>query len=224
MAVITIGRLAEEIKSLLDGGNPPAASSVSYNEVKIAIGQVVNGVLKTEHLQINARTGETIPNGTVLALYEGITFTQYGTGRSKATLPVKPLKLPRNMGVWSIFPSGQPDKEFIPLQMGQASLLKSQKLINDLMGQVGYENFGLEVIFTKDLTQTNRGETLDMRLVIMDISQYGDYDILPILPEHEWQVKQEVYKLYSTQEIPDKTVDSTVKEEKGVPTIQQTES
>jgi hypothetical protein len=44
---------------------------------------------------------------------------------------------------------------------------------------------------------------------------------LPILPEQEWQVIQEVYKLYSTQAIPDKLVDPTVDESKGIPTIQQ---
>ena len=60
-----------------------------------------------------------------------------------------------------------------------------------------------------------------MRLAIMDISMYGDYDPLPILPEQEWEVIQQVYKIYSTQAIPDKLVDPTVDEQKGIPTIQQ---
>jgi hypothetical protein len=171
--------------------------------------------------------GETIPNGTTLGLYEGIDVVSYN-GKSKATLPIKPLKLPRNMGIWAIYPQYDVnvdvydlDKEFIPLQMGQGSLLKSQPLINDLMGQVGYENFGMDVIFTKDLKSLFPNIKLAMRLAIMDISMYGDYDPLPILPEQEWQVINEVYKLYATQVVPDKLVDPTVDESKGSPTIQQ---
>jgi len=224
MAVVTIYRLAEAAKNLIEGGNPATASSIGWGELKIACGQVINQLLKTDYVSINIKTKEVIPNGAVLGLYEGITFTAYGTGKSKATLPIKPLKLPRNMGVWSIFPTSNPDKEFLPLQMGQASLLKSQTLINDLLGQVGYEVFGGEVVFTKDLTQMIPGETLSMRLMIMDISQYGDYDILPVPGEWEWQIITEVYKMYSTQPIPDKLIDPTVKENKNVPLKQQQQS
>ncbi len=224
MSVVTIGRLSEEILRILSGGQIQVSTNISISEIKISIGQVVNEMLKTEHLTINEAMGEKIPNGSVLGLYEGITYTQYGTGRSQATLPIKPLKLPRNMGVWSIFPSGQSDKEFIPLQMGQATLLKSQKLINDLMGQVGYEVFGMQVVFTKDLTQMYRNKALDMRLVIMDISQYDDYDPLPVLPEQEFLIKQKVVELYSKVGIADYLVDSSVKENQNVPTINQKQS
>lgn len=132
------------------------------------------------------------------------------------------------MGIWAIYAKYSPndigydlDKEFIPLQMGQGSLIRSQPLINDLMGQVGYENFGMDVIFTKDLKSLFPDIKLAMRLAIMDISMYGDFDPLPILPEQEWQVINEVYKLYATQVVPDKLVDPTVDESKNIPTLQQ---
>lgn len=222
MAVVTIYRLAEEIKALLDGGNPPAASSISYNEIKISIGQVCNALLKVEHFTINEKMNERIPNGSVLGWYDGISVYS-SNGKSKCSLPIKPLKLPRNMGVFSIYPkyntdgNYELDKEFIPLQMGQAGLLKSQPMINDILGQVGYETFGGEIIFTKDIKALFPDVVLAIRLVIMDISQYSDTDILPILPEQEWQIKETVYKMYSTQPIPDKVIDSTVKENKGIP-------
>jgi hypothetical protein len=224
MAVITIGRMQEEIMRILDGGTLQAASDVSANEIKIAIGQVANSLLKTDYLSVNAKLGETIANGTVLGLYEGITPTSYKTGKSKATLPVKPLKLPRNMGIFSVFLSDEPDNEFIPLQMGQRNLLQSQPLINDLLGQVGYENFGLELVFTKDLPLLFPGKTLSMRLAIMDISEYGDWDVLPLLPEHEFQIKQEVVKMFSGMPIPDKLVDSSNKANQNIPVNQQKES
>ena len=229
MSVVTIYRLAEQSMKLIEGGNRAVGSSVTFNEVKIACGNVINQLLKTEYFTINAKMAETIPNGTCLGLYEDIDVVSYN-GKSKATLPIKPIKLPRNMGIWAIYPKYDPlgvyelDKEFIPLQMGQGALINSQPLINNLLGQVGYENFGLDVIFTKDLKTLFPNIKLAMRLAIMDISLYGDWDVLPILPEQEWQVIQEVYKLYSTQVVPDKLVDPTVDETKNTPTSQQKSS
>lgn len=222
MAVVTIYRLAEECFRLIEGGNPAVASSISINELKIACGQVINQLLKVEYLQINSKIGEVIPNGSVLGLYT-VPVTKY-KDRSQASLPIKPIKLPRNMGVFSIFPEDEPDKEFIPLQMGQYSLIRSQVGFNDLLGQVGYEVYGDKVIFTKDLTIPRETVNVNMRLVVMDIAAYGDFDILPILPEMEIQVKQEVYKLYISQSIPDKVVDSTVKENKNIPLKEQSQS
>lgn len=276
MAAVTIYRLAEQAIKLIEGGTRAAGSSLTFNEVKIACGQVINSLLKTDYLTVNSAMKETIPNGTTLGLYEGIDVFSYN-GKSRATLPIKPLKLPRNMGIWAIYPgyvdcsntdtpsskggiskasineisifvppskdqtgigievgtkyqeftcpvTYELDKEFIPLQMGQGALIKSQPLINDLMGQVGYENFGMDVIFTKDLKTLFPNIKLAMRLAIMDISMYGDYDPLPILPEQEWQVIQEVYKIYATQVVPDKLVDPTVEESKNIPTSQQKSS
>ena len=134
------------------------------------------------------------------------------------------------MGVFSIYPkyelngNYELDKEFIPVQMGQSALLKSQPMINDLLGQVGYEVFGDSVIFTKDIKTMFPDVVLAMRLVIMDVSQYGDYDMLPILPEQEWDIKQAVIEMYSKEPIPDKVVDSSVKERKDVPINEQRQS
>ena len=61
MTVTTIYRLAEECLKILSGGNIQLASNVSINELKIAAGQVINGLLKTDYLKINTKTRETIP-------------------------------------------------------------------------------------------------------------------------------------------------------------------
>jgi len=226
MAVITIYRLAEECLKMLSGGNIAAASNISMSEMKISIGQVCNQLLKVDYFSINEKMGELIPNGSVIGLYENIPVVSYN-GKSKATLPIKPLKLRRNMGIFAIYPkyelrdNYELDKEFIPLQMGQGGLLKSQPMINDLMGQVGYENFGNDVIFTKDIKAMFPDVVVAMRLAIMDISEYGDYDPLPVLPEMEWQIKQEVIKLYSGVGVADMLVDSTVKQQENVPITQQ---
>jgi len=179
MAVVTIYRLSEQALSLLEGGDLKAASSLSLNEIKIAVGQVINALLKVDYMSVNLKMGEAIPNGSVLALYEDISC-ETSNGKSQCTLPVKPYKLPRNMGVWGVYPkyttngNYEYDKEFIPLQMGQGGLIKSQPMINDLLGQVGYECFGDKLIFTKDIKSLFPDVVVAMRLVIMDKELFTD--------------------------------------------------
>ena len=131
------------------------------------------------------------------------------------------------MGVWAVYPKWEAngyyelDKEFIPLEMGQGGLLKSQRLISDLLGQIGYERFGEKLIFTKDLKGISQDVVLAMRLVILDIDKYDDWTMLPIPPEMEFDVVNEVVKMYKDQGIPDKTVDPSTSEQKDVPITQQ---
>lgn len=215
-------KIAEQVVRLLNGGDIPVASKVKILEAKIAVEQVINKMLKMEYLNLNIPTSEFIPNGASLATYEDISVEQYN-GRSKSTLPAMPLKLPRGIGVYQIFDPANMDCPFIPLEMGQWGLLKSQPLINNLLGQVGYEWYGTDIIYTSDLTQPDP-TTVTIRLVVLDASQYSDYDILPLPADMEWDVIQEVYKLFSTEPVADKLVDSGVNEQRNVPVNQQVQS
>jgi len=229
MAVITIGRMSEEILKMLSGGELSSAKNISLQEIKIAIGQVINSLLKVDYTKVNMKSGETIPNGIVMALYENISVTQ-SNGVSKSVLPIKPIQLQRNMGVYAIYPkyssTGNYElrQEFIPIEMGHGAFMDSQPLLNNLLGQTGYECFGNEIIYDKDLVALFPDIKVAMRLAIMDVSQYGDFDILPLLPEHEWTIKQEVVKLYSGVGVPDKIVDSTTKAQQNIPVNQQKQS
>ena len=215
-------RLAEQVVRLLNGGEIPVSTKVKINEVKIAVEQVLNKLLKMEYLNVNIPSLEYIPNGASVATYEGIEIVQYGT-RSKSVLPAMPLKLPRGIGVYQIFDPANMDCPFIPLEMGQFGLIKSQPLINDLLGFTGYEWYGTDIIYTKDLTQPSPIH-VTIRLVVLDISQYSDYDILPVPADMEWDIIQEVYKLFSTEPVGDKLVDSGVNEQRNVPIVQQQQS
>ncbi len=222
----TLYLLAEECLKALSGGNIAAASNISLGEMKISICQVANQLLKVEHFSVNEKMAEKIDNGAVIGWYEDISVTSFN-GKSTATLPIKPIKLPRNMGVFGIYPKYESngnyelDKEFIPLQMGQSALLKSQPMINDLLGQIGYENYGISIVFTKDIKTMFPNIVLAMRLAVLDFSQYGDYDVLPLLPEQEWQIKQEVIKLYSGVGVADLLVDASNKQQQNIPVPQQ---
>lgn len=215
-------KIAEQCVRLLNGGEVPVASKVKIREAVIAVEQVLNKMLKMEYLNLNIPTAELIPNGASVATYVDIPVVQYGN-RSKSTIPAMPLKLPRGIGLYQIFDPTNMDCPFIPLEMGQWGLLKSQPLINDLLGQVGYEWYGTDVVFTKDLT-TPSPVTLTFRLVVLDMSQYSDYDILPLPADMEADVVQEVYKLFATEPVGDKLVDPNSSDQVNVPPQQQAQS
>lgn len=216
----TLFRLQEQIRKLLQGGEVSAAGVPSEGEIKLAICQAGNLLLKTDYAA-SLKMGEVIPNNAVVATYEDIAVTSLGAGQSKASLPVKPISLPRGMGLWSVYPKYTTNgryvtkDEFIPMEMGIQNLLDSQAMINDVLGQTGYEKVDMEVYFNKDLKLLWPEIKLAMRLIVYDLSQYDDYDILPLTPEMETAVIGEVLRIYGVQLPSNKRVDATVKPKGG---------
>jgi len=106
--------------------------------------------------------------------------------------------------------------QYIPLQNGQAALLKSQNLINNLLGTVGYEIRDGYVVFTEDITDAGgqNVNAVDMQLVVMDITKYGDYDILPLPADMAAQVVSEVVALLLNTPPENTVVDSRTTENK----------
>lgn len=104
--------------------------------------------------------------------------------------------------------------QYIPLQNGQPAFIKEQNLINDLLGEVGYEVRDGYVVFTEDITDAN-GEnvnSVDMQLVVADLDNYGDYDLLPLPSDMAAQIVTEVVALLMPTPSPDLRVDSRAEE------------
>lgn len=202
-------KISEQIQRFLGGGRTPTGQKVHLYEIRIAVEQVINKLLKTEYFQSNLGLGETIPNGLVLATYDNIPVVPY-KNVSQSTLPAYPVKLPLNMGVFMIFSNNDVTNVYIPLQQGDVAMLIKEPLINNLLGQVGYEVAGLQVMYNKDLT--NGGTvtpTVTMRLAVLDIAQYSDTDLLPLPSSMEWDVITEICKFYGVEPAPVKIIDGS---------------
>src|SRR6185312_849940 len=204
-------RLAEECMRLLSGGRIGAASKFHINEIKISVCQVANQLLKMEYMQTNLPLGERVPAGAAVMTYDNLPAYKY-KNVSAITLPAAPIRLPRDVGCFSIFPTGDPLAEFIPLQMGQSGAVSREPLVSSIIG-ICYERFGTLVQFNQDITIPNEVVNISARLVLLDFTQYDDYTPLPINADHEWQIKQEVVKLYGGEPVADKLVDPRVKEQ-----------
>lgn len=215
-------QIAEQVLLRLNGGQTANASKFHINEIKISVAQVANQLLKLEYLETNMRMREMIPNGAAIATYENILVTQY-KNVSKSTLPCYPLKLPRGLGVYQIFSPDDVNNQFIPAEMGMIGLIQSQPVISTLSGCPIFEVYGMDVIYNTDLTLPPDPVYVTVRLVVLDFTQYTDYDILPLAPEQEWTIIQQVIQLYGGEPIADKLVDPGVKEERNIPTPQQSQ-
>jgi hypothetical protein len=202
-------KISEQIQRFLGGGRTPTGQKVHIYEIRIAVEQVINKLLKTEYFQSNIALGETIPNGLVLATYDNIPVLPY-KNVSQSTLPAYPVKLPLNLGVFMIFLTTDVTSVFIPLQQGDVAMLQKEPLISNLLGQIGYEVAGLQVMYNKDLTNGGTVTPLvTMRLAVLDITQYGDTDLLPIPSSMEWDVVTEVCRFYGVEPNPVKIIDGS---------------
>jgi hypothetical protein len=139
-------------------------------------------------------TGETIPDNLMIAFYENIPVTTLGD-KSQAELPVIPISLPRNMGVYRVTDSK--DNDFIPVPLGQGALLRADKLLNDLLGNVWFEIRKNIVIFSKDILLLGVN-TVNMYLIVMDISLYSNTDPLPIPASMEEEIVEKAFAKFAT--------------------------
>lgn len=179
--------IAEMVLFKLAGGLPDTSFPVKERDIYDATDHKINTMIKGQQFSVNLPSGGTIPDNLLLATYEDVAVTRTANEKSKCTLPIMPISLPRNAGINEIRPVlnlvdsgdkilGQP---IIPLQAGQSYLLQADKMLNDLLGQFSYEVNGKAIFFNKDLT-TYEIIKVDMKLVVFDISQYSLTQDLPI--------------------------------------------
>lgn len=186
-------RLAEQVQRMLSG-NPTIASRVHMNDIKLLIEQVANQLLKADFFAVNMPDGDSIPSNCMIYTYESVPVTTYKTTRSKASLPSIPISLPRNMGVLHVSKTDAIDEPFVPIPASLYGIIKPQELLGDLSGLIGYEVFGKDIVFTKNLPGLGVNNVF-IRLVGVDLSQLTDYDILPLSSDMEAQVVTQVYNI-----------------------------
>jgi len=183
---VTKAILTEQIYRIIDGGFPSTRSRVGKAEIELAISDVANSLLKTEIFNINYNLdgGNTV-DGAALAIYENIPVTRdvnwNTTKTAQVTLPATPMMLPDQIGVYSIYPSGQPHLALRYISSGSFGFWMNNRLVAPLHRRL-YTVAGNKVIIYDDWFGAGYNE-VDMQLVISDISTAGENDPLPIPPE-----------------------------------------
>ena len=64
--------MQEEVAKLLKGGDPSSSNSTPNTVIRKMLEHLINAELKSEYFNVILPSGETIPDGLVLATYEGV--------------------------------------------------------------------------------------------------------------------------------------------------------
>lgn len=178
--------LSEQIKRAYSRGidRDDISPLLDSREIKLYVVQAINQLIKAEISNI----GENLD--TILATYE--VSKSGSTPLFYVTLPVMPVSLPKNTGIWRVYQSGCPWEPYVPLKHGDFDVAQGTPA-QYLETLIGYYQDGKRIYFTKEPS-----ETVTLKLVVHDPSTLTDTDVLPIPPEMESMVIDEVIRRLSS--------------------------
>jgi hypothetical protein len=150
---------------------------VDVRIIDIDVEQSINKFLKPQVL-------EYFKNGQIEVPTCNIIEYTLPISDNTVSLPVFPLQLPMNMGVWRVVLENGDDA--IPINTTMASLYSRTNTVY-LEDQIGYTLSGLKIKFSKSTT----GDAV-VSLLVSDFSFTDVDDILPISPELEADIVSDV--------------------------------
>ncbi len=202
----TKSTISEQVQRIyarfLDKNNP--SDVIDIREVMLLVNQSINKILKLEVAESFKAGLVDVPKCSLIQ-YTATMVSEPANNRSYVILPVIPLTLPLDMGIWSISASNAAMTPYIPIPSQDVLVFQGANL-SYLEGQIGYyvqgksvSGTGARVYFTKDLTLAGNGSIPSVLISILasDFSQFGDNDMLPISPEVESAVITEVLNIIS---------------------------
>lgn len=192
--------LKERIRRILDGGFPSTRSRTRDAEIELAISDVANKLLKTEVLSINFNLdGGTVVDGAAIATYENIQVNRsekYGDiVTAEFNLPASPLMLPEGIGVYEVYPSGMPHLSLNYIPSGNMKYWVSNRYVNPLHRKLFTVN-GKKVTIYDDWFGVGY-TTVDVQLVISDISTMSENEPLPIPSDFIDEIVARVLALFT---------------------------
>jgi hypothetical protein len=191
--------IAEQIQRIyarfLDKEN--LSDVIDTREINLLMNQSINKVLKLQVADSFKAGLVDVPKCNLLEYTCAVT-ADAGNNRSYITLPAIPLTLPMDMGIWSISAATGAMTPYIPIPAQDVLVFQGANL-SYLEGKIGYYLQGKRVYFTKNITLTANGTVTSVivNLLVMDFSQIGDNDVLPISPEVESAIIDDVLQTIS---------------------------
>jgi hypothetical protein len=191
--------IAEQIQRIyarfLDKEN--LSDVIDTREINLLMNQSINKVLKLQVADSFKAGLVDVPKCNLLEYTCAVT-ADAGNNRSYITLPAIPLTLPMDMGIWSIAAATGAMTPYIHIPAQDVLVFQGANL-SYLEGKIGYYLQGKRVYFTKNITLTANGTVTSVvvNLLVMDFSQIGDNDVLPISPEVESAIIDDVLQTIS---------------------------
>ena len=215
--MITKNKLAEEIQRIyarfLDKDNP--SDVIDLREVKLILEQSINKVLKIQVAESFKAGLIDVPRCNIIEYTCAVTSDSANT-RSYITLPVTPITLPLDMGIWSIAAPTAAATPYIPIPAQDVLVfgtIASGTNVSYLEGQIGYYVQGKKIYFTKDITLPANGliSSVKVNILAVDFDQFTDTEMLPISPEVVTAVINEVLTVISNGRVSQAELDTQQK-------------
>lgn len=149
---------------------------VYREEIMLAVEQSINSVLQVQTRAVQRVNRSEIPQSSLVKYSISVSSNQ-------ATLPAFPLNLEYDMGIWEIVDPASPLVLYIPVPMQMAKIMQGT-VVSALEQQVGFYRYGDKIHFLS----TPSASTLDLYLIVSDLSQLNDNDPLPLAADQEYQV------------------------------------
>lgn len=191
----TKNRIAEQVSRIyarfVDKEN--VSDILDLREVRFLVEQSINKVLKIQTSEYFKAGSYEIPRSALITKSCAVVSESPGLNRAYVLLPVIPLNLPLDMGIWAITAPSLPFAPYIPLPAQDVIVFQGTN-VSYLENQIGYYLQGKKVYFTKDITLTANGTvtSVDVQLLVMDFREFADDEMLPISPEVEADVINDV--------------------------------
>jgi hypothetical protein len=192
--------ISEQIQRLyarfLDKDNP--SDVIDIREIKLLVNQSINKVLKLQVAESFKAGMVDVPKCNLMQYSNAAVVQDSANSRAYVTLPAIPLTLPMDMGIWSVTPNSGAMTPYIPIP-AQDMLVFQGTNLGYLEGKIGYYVQGKRIYFTKDITVTANGSVsgVTVNLLVSDFSQLTDNEMLPISPEVESTIIDDVLQTIS---------------------------
>jgi hypothetical protein len=186
--------LSEQIQRIysrfIEKGNE--SDVIDLREIILLVNQSINKVLKLQVAESFKAGMIDVPKCNIVEYTCAVT-SQPANARAFITLPVIPINLPMDMGIWTISASNAAMTPYIPIPSQDVIVFQGTNL-SALEQQIGYYMQGKKVYFTKDITTVGNGSisSVLVNLLVADFSTQGDNDLLLISPEVENAIIEDV--------------------------------
>lgn len=163
-------------------------------EVMLLVEQSIATVLQADIMTAKKVNRSEIPQSSL------VKYT-IAVSANTATMPAFPLNLEYDMGVWEIVDPATPLVLYIPVPMQMAKIMQGT-IAEALEQQVGFYRYGNKIHFLS----TPTASSLDLYLIVPDLSLLSESDPLPLAANQEQDVIIRVLQLlnagsFSRQEL-----------------------
>jgi len=186
-------KYGEELIKLLNGGNYTPDSKITLRQAMLYVSQARDKLVRN-YLWNSRDDMDDFIYGGFITSYTVVTAKDVSRNSYYATLPVRPIWLPNNEGIFQVgFPQDEVNS-FIPMPTGAMQIYGSLDS-SFLEGNIGYYP-------EKDRIYLYGLEESDCELLVKIIpagEDLGDLDYFPIAPDLEMEMMQEAMSIAGFQ-------------------------